>query len=185
MNFFLAQIILAYGLDAAAYVAIASAVVGAAGTGYSYYASQQQAKQSKLNAQAQANAMSAEQQRQALEANQAQQRKVMEQRRFTAAQQAALADTGFLSTTGSPLDILADTHTAQQRELADLGYQRDAVNWQLGSQATAAIGSGNSQANAIRGQAGGTLLSNAASTAYQGYQAYNDYSSRVQPSRSK
>lgn len=155
-------------------VAIVAVAASAAGTYVSYSASQQQAKQSKMNAQAQADALGSEQQRQQLETQQAQQRKVMEQRRFTAMQESALSDTGFIGTTGSPLDILADTHVAQQRELADMGYQRDVVSRQLGSQATAAVSQGNSQASAIQGQAGATLLSNAGSTAYQGYQVYNN-----------
>lgn len=157
--------------------AIAAVAVSAAGTYVSYSASQQQAKQSKMNAQAQANALASEQQRQITETQQAQQRKVMEQRRFTAMQEAALSDTGFLGTTGSPLDILADTHTAQQRELADMSYQRDVTNSQLGSKSQAALYEGDSQANAIRGQAGATLLSNAASTVQSGFQAYSTYKS--------
>lgn len=157
------------------YIAAAGAV---AGTYVSYAASQDQAKQSKLNAKAQSDALGMEQQRQVLETQQAQQRKLMEQRRFTASQEAALSDTGFLGTTGSPLDILADTHTAQQRELADIGYRRDVNNWQLGSQSQAATYEGQSQANAIRGQAGGTLLSNVGTTGMQVYQAYNSSSGK-------
>jgi hypothetical protein len=158
----------------AAYAAIASAAVGAAGAYMSYSASQDQAKQSKMNAKAQADALGMEQQRQAAETEQAQRRKIMEQRRFTAGQEAALADTGFLSTTGSPLDIMADTYTAQQRELKDMTYQNDTTNWQLGSKSQASIYEGNSQANAIRGQAGGTLLSNAAGVAGSAYGVYGN-----------
>lgn len=156
----------------AAYAAVASVVTAGVGTYMSYAASVQQAKQTKMNADAQASAIGMEQQRQQLETQQAQQRKITEQRRFTAMQEAGMADTGFLATTGSPLDILADTHTAQQRELNDMGYQNDTNSGQLGAQARAEVGSAYSQANAIKAQAGGTLLSNAGSTAMSAYQAY-------------
>lgn len=145
-----------------------AAGAAAAGAYVSYSASQQQAKQSRMNASAQAQAIGMEQQRQALETNQAQQRKIMEQRRFNASQVNALSEGGFLSTTGSPLDILADTHTAQRREITDMGYQNDTTQWQLGAKAQSAISEGNSQARATMGQAGGTLLSNLGSIAHQG-----------------
>lgn len=156
-------------------VAIAAVAASAAGTYMSYSASQQQAKQSKFNAEAQSKALGMEQQRQAAETEQAQRRKIMEQRRFTAGQEAALSDTGFLSTTGSPLEILADTRTAQQREIVDMTYQNDTTNWQLGSRAQGALYEGASQANAIRGQAGGTLLSNAATTGQMAAKTYKMY----------
>lgn len=156
------------------YVAVAAAL---AGTAQSYYASTQAAKQSEMNANAQSQAIGAEQQRQALETEQTQRRKIMEQRRFTAMQENQLSGSGFLSTTGSPLDILADTYTAQQRELHDVGYQNDTNQWGLSSQAQAAIGQGNSQAGAIRSQAGATLLSNLGTTASSSYGSTNKKSS--------
>jgi pyruvate/2-oxoglutarate dehydrogenase complex dihydrolipoamide acyltransferase (E2) component len=153
----------------AAYAAVATAAVG---TYLSYDASQQQAKQSKMNAAAQSNAIAAEQARQQLENEQAQQRTAMNQRRFRAQQEAALGANGLIGTTGSALDIIADTHAAQQRDLADIGYKNSTNNWQLQAQSNAAISQGNSQASAIMGQAGGTLLSNAGSTV-SSYRSYS------------
>lgn len=157
----------------AAYAAVASVATAAVGTYASYEASQQQAKQSEMNAKAQADAITAEQQRQQLENEQAMQRTALNQRRFRAQQEAALGANGLLPTTGSALDILADTHAAQQRELADIGYQTSTNNWTLQNRANAALSEGNSQAKAIMGQAGGTLLSNIGTTAQATQRAYS------------
>lgn len=153
----------------AAYVGAASAV---AGTAASLYASQQQARQAKMNAQAQANAQMQEAQRQQLEAAANQQRQALNQQRFRATQENMLAGGGFIGNTGSPLDIMTDTAATQSRELQDIGYGRDTNVWNLQAGANAAIGSGYSQASAIQNESYGTLLSNASQTAYQGYRVY-------------
>ena len=163
------------GIEAAEAFSAVSATAAVAGTGLAYNASMDQARQSKMNAQAQANTMALEAQRQALETQQAQMRTAQNQQRFRAQQEVALSGNGLLGTTGNALDIMADTYTSQQRELKDIGYRGATNTWGLQNAATSAIAEGNSQAGAIMGQAGGTLLTNVGNTANQGYRTYKGY----------
>jgi hypothetical protein len=158
-------------VTAGTYVGAAAEVAGIAGTALSYNASMQQEQQSKLNAGAQAQAISQEQARQSAETQQAQLRTAQNQRRFRATQENQLSGNGLISNSGSPLDILADTYTSQQRELHDIVYQNATNQWQLGAQSSADIAQGNSQARAIQTQAGATLLSSTASTGVSPYKA--------------
>ena len=128
-------------------LSVASTAAAADGTALSYNASMQEAKQSQMNAQAQAQAMALESQRQQLETQQAQMRTAQNQQRFRATQEADLSGSGFLGTTGSPLDIMASTYASSQRDLQDMGYQRDTNVWGLQSSAIAASAQGNSQAS--------------------------------------
>jgi hypothetical protein len=161
------------GVTLAEGLAATSAAAAVGGTALAYNASMQQAQQSKLNAQAQAQAISAEQQRQQLETQQAQQRTALNQERFRAQQYADLASNGTISTTGSALGIMADTYAASQRDLEDIGYQRDTNAWGMSAASNAAIAQGDSMSRAITAQAGGTLLSNASNVAYQGSKLYS------------
>jgi hypothetical protein len=151
------------------YISAAAAVGGAA---LSYNASVQQAQQSKMNADAQARALTMEAERQSQETQQAQLRTAQNQQRFRAQQETELTGNGFVSSTGSPLSIMADTYAASQRDLGDIGYQGATNRWGLQNSAQAAQAQGYSQAGAIMGQAGGTLLSNAGSIASQGYRTF-------------
>ena len=166
-----------FGVDDAIIYAVISLAATAAGTAISYTQSQAASRQAKLNAQAQANAQAMEQQRQLSEREAQQQATLMNQRRFRASQESNLAGSGFLATTGSALDIINETDQLQKREIQNIGYGTDVNNWQLQAARNATIDQGNSQASAIMGQAGGTLLSNIGTTAYMGGQVYKNYSS--------
>jgi hypothetical protein len=155
-----------------AYFGAAAEFAGIAGTALSYNASMEQAKQSRMNADAQAQALTMESQRQSQETQQAQLRTAQNQRRFMAGQEASQTGNGFISTTGSPLSIMFDTYNSSQRDLQDIGYQGSTTRWGLQNSAQAAQSQGYSQASATMGQAGGTLLSNAGNIANQAYRAY-------------
>jgi len=163
--------ILAYGLDVATYAYIASTALAAVGTYASYSASQQQAKQSKLNAQAQSDAMAAEAAQKAAETDAATRRKMLDQQRFRATQLAEISGQG-IQVTGTPLDILANTAAQQQQELIDISYGRDMEQRALAFQGQNALALGSQQSAAAKSQAGATLLSGAASLAGVGSSYY-------------
>lgn len=164
---------LAYGLDIAAYVAIAASLASAY---VSYDSSKTQAKQAEYNAQAQADAISAEQKRQAMENEENQRRAVQEQRRFRAQQLAAMAGNGAMLGTGSSLAIESDTWAKQQIELADQQRVNDLAQSQLAYQQRATRAMGSAEAASIRASGTGQAISGIASAAGQ----YSAYSTRPQ-----
>lgn len=164
---------LAYGSEIAAYAAIASAVVGAAGTAYSYYAAEQQKGEVRKQGEANANAIAAEQQRKAAELAENQRRKALEQRRFRASQAAQLSSTGLQMDTGSPLAIMADTFTAQSRELSDMQYAGDTQSRSLGWERSQALSGASQQARAIGTQQVSGLISGVASAANSAFTIAN------------
>lgn len=169
MNLFLAQIFLAYGAEYGIYYAIAATAVSAAGTAYSYYNSQQQAKKVEQQGAMNSAAIGAEQQRQAAIDLENTKRKAVEQQRFRANQNNNLANSGFDTTTGTPLAIMADTITAQQREISDAGYAQDTKQSQLGWQGTQALYGANQQSQSIATQGTANLISGVGNTGYQAF----------------
>ena len=155
------------GWEAATYLAVASLVVGAAGTGYGIYTQNQAAKTQDtfalLNAQmgrqqgqlqarlamAQANIQAqtahanerigmananairgdAEARTRASEQNIISTR--ADQERFQSTQRSMMSASGLVDSTGSPLDLLADTASAHQMELAEMQYQTELERRQL------------------------------------------------------
>ena len=155
------------GLTTAGYLALASLVVGAAGTGYSVYSQNQAAKTQDtfalLNAQmgreqgqlqarlamAQANIQAqtaqanerigmananairgdAEARTRASEQNIINTR--ADQERFQSTQRSMMSASGLVDSTGSPLDLLADTASAHQMQLAEMQYQTELERRQL------------------------------------------------------
>lgn len=166
------------GLEAATIGYIITAVsVAASATGsvLSYQASQEQAKQSEMNAEAQAKALAIEQKRKAAELAENQRRLSLNQRRERAQQLSALSGTGLATTTGTPLSIVADTLQSQSMQMADMTLTGGLNQWQLGNQRQTLLAEGRSQAGAIRGAAGASLVGNLASTAGQAGNAYMNY----------
>ena len=80
------------------------------------------------------------------------------------------------TTTGTPLSIVADTLQAQSLEMADLTLTGRLNQWQLGNQRQTILAEGRSQAGAIRGAAGASLVGNLGATAGQAGTAYMNYS---------
>lgn len=165
MNF----VFLAYSTAFAAYAAIASAVVGAAGTAYSFYASSQQQKKVKKQGEMNNAAIGAEQQRKAAEMAENMRRKAIEQKRFRASQSVDLVASGFDTSTGTPLAIMADTITAQQREVADMGYAGDTQSARLGWEGQQALFGASNQAAGMRQEQTAGLISGIGNTADQAF----------------
>jgi hypothetical protein len=152
--------------------AYASLAASAAGSYLSYSQSQTAAKQSEYNAKAQADALNAEQKRKNLELSENQRRLSIQSRRERATQLADLVGTGFVTTTGTPLAIMADTVEAQSRRSSDMATETQLGNWQLGTQGQSILAEGRSQASQLRGQAGASLVSGLASAAGSAYGMY-------------
>lgn len=160
---------LAYGTEAivvAAYVSTIVSVIGsAAGAVVSYRQQRDAARQTEMNAEAQAKAISMERQRKAAELAENQRRMAAEQRRARAAQFSALASTGFVATSGTPLEIMADTVQAQHRDLADLTEDGNLEQWKLGYQGQSLLDEARSSASLQRSKAGATLITGLAGAA--------------------
>jgi hypothetical protein len=166
------------GLEIGTIISYASIAASLAGAAVSYNQGQQAAKQSEYNAKAQADALAAEQKRKNLELAENQRRLSIQSRRERASQLADLVGTGFVTTSGTPLAIMADTVEAQSRRSSDMATDVQLGNWQLGTQGQSILAEGRSQASQLRGQAGASLLSGLASTAGS---AYGMYQNRPKP----
>lgn len=148
--------------------AVVATVASAASAVVSHQQQKEAAKQTEMNAEAQAKAIAMEQQRKAAELAENQRRLAQQQRRERAAQFSALASTGFVATSGTPLEIMADTVQAQHRDLADLTEDGNLEQWRLGYQGKSLLDEARSSASLQKQQAGATLitgLANAASSA--------------------
>lgn len=143
----------------------ASLAATAASTTISVVQSQRQAKQAELNAKAEANALNREAQRQQLELEENRRRLARQQRMFRAAQITRMADSGFMTGTGTNLQIEADTWAKQQTELADQTYLKNLSQGELRYKAGVALEMGAQQASQIRAQIPGTVLSGIGSMA--------------------
>lgn len=165
---------LAYGLDALAYTAVITSIVAsAAGSYVSYQSSQTAAKQAEYNADAQRNAIAEEQKRKALEDSENQRRAAQEQRRQRAMQLNAMAGSGAMLGTGTPLAIEADTWAKQQIELADQQRVADLAQRNLAYEGYTAGVMGSQQAAQHRRDATGAALSGLASVAGTAYGAFS------------
>ena len=162
------------GLSVLGYVALyGSLISSAAGAYMSYQSSQTAAKQSEYNAEAQQRAIAEEQKRKALEDSENQRRAAQEQRRQRAMQLNAMAGTGAMLGTGTPLAIEADTWAKQQIELADQQRTADLAQRHLAYEGYTAGVMGSQQAAQHRRDATGAALSGLASVAGTAYGAFS------------
>lgn len=152
----------------------ASLAATAASTYMSYSASQEAAKQSELNAQAQNNALISEKNRQTLEFEENRRRLAQDQKRFRASQLAKIADSGIVAGVGTALEIESATWREQQISLADKSYVNEIAQGQLSYQAKSALSMGASEAAGYRRQGTGQIIAglgsmvNTAGGAYRG-----------------
>jgi hypothetical protein len=153
---------------------VVAVAASAAGSVISYQQGQQAAKQSEYNAKAQADALNAEQKRKNLELAENQRRLSIQSRRERASQLADLVGTGFVTTSGTPLAIMADTVEAQSRRSSDMATETQLGNWQMGTQGQSILAEGRSQASQLRGQAGASLISGLSSAAGSAYGMYQN-----------
>jgi hypothetical protein len=153
-------------------LAYASVAAGLAGTALSYVSSQNQAKQAEMNADAQNQALKQEQDRQALEQAENQRRALTVQKRERARAAAALASTGAMTTSGTPLALLADTWETQQTQLADQSYLADMAQRELAYRRTSALAMGKNEAGNIRAAGIGTALGQLGQLGSQGYSMF-------------
>lgn len=158
-------------ITGAAYVI--AILASAAGSYVSYQSAQTQAKQTEYNAEAQRKAIGLEQQRQAAQQAENERRAVQEQRRQRAAQLNALASSGAMLGTGTPLAIEADTWAKQQTELADSQRVADLSQRQLAYEGYSAGIMGKTDAAAIRRNATGQAISNLGSIVGMGATAFS------------
>lgn len=136
-----------------------------------YQNAEQQAKQEEYNAEAQAAALRQEATRQQAEFEANRRRTMQAQRRARSQQLASIADSGFMTGTGTTLEIEADTWNKQQLELADMGYYNSLNQRQLGYQAQTALEMGRQQAGQIRSQKAGIVVGTVGQMASIGMQA--------------
>lgn len=144
---------------------VASLAATAAGTTIGVMESRSAAKQAEMNAEAEAKALQTEEARKRAELAENTRRQAFEQRRFRSTQIAALANSGFLTGTGTALEIEADTWAQQNRELADMTYLNTLERRKLNFAANQALLGGQQAARQYRGQALGTALGGFASIA--------------------
>jgi hypothetical protein len=170
------------GLSALGYVALyASLAASAAGSYMSYQSSQTAAKQAEYNADAQRNAIAEEQKRKAAEDAENQRRASQEQRRVRAMQLNAMAGTGAMLGTGTPLAIEADTWAKQQIELADQQRVADLAQRQLAYEGYTAGVMGKQEAAQHRRDATGAVISGLGSMAGTAYGAFSTKPTTVKP----
>lgn len=131
----------------------------------------EQAKQAEYNAKAQAQAINQEANRQQAEFEANRRRTMLQQKRARSQQLSQLADTGFMTGTGTALEIEADTWSKQQLELADQSYYNSLNQRELSYQRTTALAMGRQQAEQYRGQRGAAIAGTVANMAQIGMQA--------------
>lgn len=165
------------GLDPLTITAIFAGVSAAtAGTGavMSYQSQRQAARQTELNAEAQAAAIAAENKRKAAEQAENVRRLAMQSKRERADQLADIAGSGFMTSTGTPLAIMADTIEQQSRRLSDVTYQSELERSQLTGTGQSILQEGRSSSRAIRAGASAGLITGLAGATVQGYNAYSN-----------
>jgi len=173
---------LAYGADAALVIAYTvSTIASIAGSVVSYQQQREAAKQTEMNAEAQAKALAMERQRKAAELAENQRRLAQQQRRERAAQFSALANTGFVATTGTPIEVMADTVEAHQRNMSDLTGDANLDQWRLGYQGQSLLDEARSKASLMRQQAGASLITGLAGTVSDAYGKFSKPSSGQAP----
>ena len=168
--------------SAAATVALYAALAAsAAGSYISYASSQTQAKQAEYNASAQQKAIAEEQKRQAAQNAENERRAVQEQRRQRAMQLNAMASTGAMLGTGTPLALEADTWAKQQTELADQQRTAELAQRELAYEGYSTGLMGRTEAAAIRRSATGQAISNLGSMVGMGTMAFSTRPQAAQP----
>lgn len=146
--------------------AIAVSVIGtAAATTTQVIQTRNAAKQAELNAEAEAQALNREAQRQQIEFEENQRRLARQQKAFRSSQLARIAESGFLTGTGTALDLEADTWAQQQRELADQQYVQSVQQQSLQYKAGTALELGRQQSSMLRSQTLGTVAGGVGSIA--------------------
>ncbi|MEN3942501.1 hypothetical protein WJU23_14475 [Prosthecobacter sp. SYSU 5D2] len=166
-----------------ALIALYSGIASAAAGGYSAYASSQaqktQAEQTQMNAEAQRDALVTERARKAQEAAENSRRLALQERRERASVLAEQGASGVMTTTGTPLAIMADTLAFQQERRADIVNRARLDQWQLGAEGQALMQEAGSHARSLRSQAGASLVSGILGAAQSGLSTYD----RLAPAR--
>jgi len=142
-----------------AYTALAVSVIASTASGVvQYQQAEEQAKQAEYNAEAEADALKMEADRQQAETEANRRRTMLAQKRARSAQLSQIADTGFMTGTGTTLEIEADTWNKQQLELADMNYYSSLAQRELAYKGQTALEMGRQQAGQLRGQKTGIIL---------------------------
>lgn len=168
---------LALGASAATAAATGVAVTGLAATAAAgamkadaqYKAGRQQKRQ----ALTEADMVEIATQQADIEARENIRRTRVEQRSFTGAQRAAVASSGVVGTTGSPMDILGRTAALQELQIQDQARQASAEYSAGFAKAKQIRVAGKSALKGAKRASVGTLISTAASVATSAYGAYD------------
>jgi len=150
-----------------------SAAASIGGLGVSLYANRQQQKAAQIEGDMQARAAEDEAKRKQIELAENQRRTAKNQAgaRATQAARMALSGTGG----GSPLSIMAETLTLQQRELSDAQYGGDLTTRALTNQATNARYGAASSIAALKQRGTGLLIEGVGQLAQMGYGVVRNY----------
>lgn len=142
-----------------AYTALAVSVLASTASGVvQYQQAEEQAKQAEYNAEAEADALKIEADRQQAEMEANRRRTMLAQKRARSQQLSQIADSGFMTGTGTTLEIEADTWNKQQLELADMAYYNSLGQRELAYKGQTALEMGRQQAGQLRGQKVGIVL---------------------------
>jgi hypothetical protein len=163
-----------FSTTAAVYALTATAIASSvASSVISYQSSENAAKQAEYNADAQKKAIIEERRRQAAQESENQRRAAQEQRRIRAVQLNAMAGSGAMLGTGTPLALEADTWAKQQIELADQQRTADLAQRQLAYEGYTVGILGSQQAAQHRRDATGAIISGIGSVAGSAYGAFS------------
>lgn len=139
-------------------LAVAAIISSAVSGAMQYQQAEEQAKQSEYNADAENKALKIEADRQQAEFEANRRRTMLAQRRARATQLSQIADSGFMTGTGTTLEIEADTWNKQQLELADMGYYNSLGQRELAYKRQTVLEMGKQQAGQYRGQKAGIIV---------------------------
>lgn len=151
------------------------AAASVAGLGVGLYANKQQQIAERQSGEMQAKALEQEAQRKQVELAENQRRMAQNQSNFRSTQLARAAAQGGRIDTGSPLSIMAETLTLQQRELGDMQNQGDLTQRQLLNDATNSRYGAASRVSALGQRRSGLLIEGIANLAQQGYSVARDF----------
>ncbi len=152
-----------------------SAAASIGGLGVSLYANRQQQKAAQIEGDMQARAAEDEAKRKQIELAENQRRTAQNQSNFRSTQLARAAAGGGRIDTGSPLSIMAETLTLQQRELSDTQYGGDLTTRALTNQATNARYGAASSIAALKQRGTGLLIEGVGQLAQMGYGVVRNY----------
>lgn len=151
------------------------AAASVAGLGVGLYANKQQQIAERQSGEMQAKALEQEAERKKIEIAENQRRMAQNQSNFRSTQLARAAAGGGRIDTGSPLSIMAETLTLQQRELGDVQNQGDLEQRQLANDATNSRYGAASRVSALGQRRSGLLIEGVANLAQQGYSVARDF----------